>query len=64
LTFQEAKTLLEHYGCHFYNGNGGSHYTISTQKRKYPTTFADHGILKAYQIKDVVRLLDEIKEGE
>lgn len=64
LTFQEMKTLLEHYGCTFYNGNGGSHYTITTPRRKYPTTFSDHEILKTYQIKQVLEILNELESEE
>lgn len=61
LTFHDLRTLLEHYGCTFYNDNGGSHYTISTPHEKYPTTFSDHGILKNYQIKLALKILDELE---
>lgn len=64
LTFQEMKSLLEHYGCIFYNDNGGSLYTVSTPKRKFSTTFSDHGVLKGYQIKEVVKILKELEGGE
>lgn len=63
LTFADARRLLEHYGCEFFNGNGGSHYTISNSQRTFPTTIADHGILKRYNVKDVLKIVDEIKEG-
>lgn len=61
LTFNEARKLLEYYNYKLINDNGGSHYTIERKGTKYPTTIADHGILKRYNIKDILNMIDEAK---
>lgn len=64
LTFDEAKRLLEYYGYKLINNNGGSHYTVERKGNKYPTTFADHGILKRYNVKDILDMIDKVKEDD
>ncbi|PEG86695.1 hypothetical protein CP357_06545 [Lactobacillus sp. UMNPBX6] len=61
LTFAEAKKLLEYYHYTLHNENGRSHYTIERKVKKYPTTIANHGILKRYNIKDILAMIDQIK---
>lgn len=65
ISFQEAKRLLEHYECVFSNG-GGSHYTISSPISKFPVTIADHSPepLKRYNIKDIISIIDQIKDND
>lgn len=64
LTFEEGKRLLEYYGYRVKNRNGGSHYTIERPGGKFPTTIADHGILKRYNVKDILKMIDQIKEDK
>lgn len=64
LTFNEAKRLLEYYDYQLINDNGGSHYTIERKGYKYPTTIADHGILKRYNVKDILKMIDQAKEDK
>lgn len=61
LTFNEARKLLEYYDYELVNDNGGSHYTVERKGSKYPTTIADHGILKRYNVKDILQMIDEAK---
>lgn len=64
LIFDEGKRLLEYYGYHVKNRNGGSHYTIERPGGEYPTTIANHGILKRYNVKDILKMIDKIKEDK
>jgi predicted RNA binding protein YcfA (HicA-like mRNA interferase family) len=64
LTFADDKRLLEHYGYRVINRNGGSHYTIERPHGKYPTTIADHGLLKRYNVRDIVKMIDQVKEDK
>ena len=62
LTFAEAKKLLTYYEFKLSNTNGGSHYSVTHKGQKYPVTIADHEILKRYNVKDILKMIDQVKE--
>ncbi|EEJ71880.1 hypothetical protein [Lactobacillus ultunensis] len=55
---------MEYYKFSLINDNGGSHYTIERKGLKFPTTIANHGILKRYNVKDIISMIDQIKEDK
>lgn len=62
LKFNDAKRLLEYYGCQFQNHNGGSHYIVTHPNVRQTIVIPKHHTaLKQYNVIDVVRMLEAIK---
>lgn len=65
LTFDEAKRLLESYGCRVKNNSGGSHYAVTHPNVDITMILPRHTIpLKRYNIKDIRGFIQRIENAK
>lgn len=66
LTFNDAKRLLEYYGCIFTDSSGGSHFAVKHSGVRGTLTLPRHAQqnLKRYNVRDITKFIDEINEKE